>query len=238
MRIRSLAVAALMASASLTGTLGLAACSGSSDPAPSASATTSPADRLANMKTAVDSANSVHLTLTSKDLPGGITGLRGADGVAKPKESAFKGTFKASIQGMDGDADVVALGGNVWAKLPFVPGMNQIDPASVGFPDPGKLFGTSGLTTLLTKTTNPAVGTDVRAGSEVVHTITGTLPGKEVVGQLTIGDPNATYEVTWGYVDSGQLRTVDLVGPFYNGVKSTYTLTLDKYNEPVEITQP
>jgi len=66
---------------------------------------------------------------------------------------------------------------------------------------------------------------------------------------LNIGDPTKTFNVTYGITDpGGELRTVAMTGPFFKGatstsvtstpVTSTYTLTLDKYGAPVEISKP
>ena len=216
-----------------------ASCSnGSDDPAPTRNEQ-SPAQRLATAKAAVDAATSVHLGLTSSGVPEGSNGLVSADGwgVHPP---AFKGTFKVTLQGIQADAEVTSVGGEVYAKLPLIPGTNKIDPKAYGLPDPAVLFSPDqGLTTLLTKTQSPQVGKQVRQGSEVLTTITGTLPGDAVVDLFLIGDRNGTYQATYGLTDAQQLRTVALTGPFFGaGTSSTYTLVLDKYGQPVTITKP
>jgi poly(A) polymerase len=64
----------------------------------------------------------------------------------------------------------------------------------LGLPDPATLFSPdAGLTSLMTKTTNPTVSGQVRAGSEVLTTITGTIPGDAVVDLFTIGDRNVRH---------------------------------------------
>ena len=125
-------------------------------------------------------------------------------------------------------------------SCPSSRGRDKIDPASLGLPDPATLFSPdAGLTTLLTKTTNPTVAGQVRAGSEVLTTITGTIPGDAVVDLFKIGDRNGTFAATYGLTEANELRQVTLTGPFFGaGTTSTYMLTLDQYGEPVTITEP
>jgi lipoprotein LprG len=196
------------------------------------------AERLSAAKVALDSASSVHLALTSKGIPQGATGVVSADGWgAHPP--AFKGTFKVSLKGIQGDADVTSVDGEVWAKLPFVPGTNKIDPATFGIPDPAVLFNPDkGLTNLLPATKSPALGDQTRKGSEVLTTVKGSLPGSAVVDLFLVGDRNGTFNATYALTEQNQLREVSLVGPFFGSTPSTYTLTLDQYDQPVTITKP
>jgi lipoprotein LprG len=230
-----LAAAALAALCLVT----TAACSGSSDTPSPTQTTPSAAQRLAASKAKVDAAPSVHLGLTSKDVPEGSNGIISADGWGK-HPPAFKGTFKVRVGGIEADAEITSVDGAVYAKLPFIPGTRQIDPASLGLPDPATLFSPdAGLTSLMTKTTNPTVSGQVRAGSEVLTTITGTIPGAAVVDLFKIGDPNGTFAVTYGLTEADELRQVTLTGPFFGaGTTSTYLLTLDQYGKPVTITAP
>lgn len=237
MRLPMKVVSAVLAACCL---VGVSACS--SDPAapsPTQSAELTPAQRLAAAKVNVDQATSFHLKLTSADLPADASGIISADGVGQ-HPPAFKGTFKVRLRGVEADAEVISLNGEVYAKLPLIPGMNKIDPKTFGLPDPALLFSADkGLSSLLTATSNPTAGAPVRLGSEVLSTISGTVPGANVVDLLGIGDRNGTFEVTYGLTDGQQLRQVVLKGPFFGaGTTSTYTLVLDKYNEPVTIEKP
>lgn len=220
--------------------LGVAACTGEGDaPAPTRSAEPTPAQRLATAKATLDAAPSVHVALTSSGVPKGSSGIVSADGWGK-HPPAFKGTFQVSLRGVQADAEVISVGGEVYAKLPLVPGMNRIDPKRFGLPDPALLFSPDrGLTTLLTKTTNPTAGDDVRNGSEVLSTIRGTVPGANVVDLFGIGDRTGTFGAVYGLTSDQQLRTVALDGPFFGaGSRSTYSLKLDRYGEAVTIEKP
>jgi len=236
MRIKGkLAAAVLSALCAVT----VASCS--SDPGAASGGQTqlSPAQRLAAAKAKVDAAPSVHLKLASTNVPQGASGVMSADGWGK-HPPAFKGTFKVTLKGIQADADITSVDGKVYAKLPLIPGTNEIDPKQFNLPDPAVLFSSDkGLTTLLTATTSPTAGEQVRQGSEVLTTIKGTVPGKAVTDLFLIGDSNGSFTATYGLTDSQELRQVAITGPFFGaGSTSTYTLTLDQYGQPVTITKP
>ena len=217
--------------------LSLASCS--SDPEGTSPTELTAAQQLAAAKAKVDAAPSVHLKLDSANVPDGSSGVVSADGWGK-HPPAFKGTFKVALQGIQADAEITSLDGEVYAKLPLIPGTNKIDPATFGLPDPAVLFAPDkGLTTLLTATTSPVVGDKVRKGSEVLTTVSGKLPGSAVADLFLIGDRNGTFDASYALTDSQELRQVTLTGPFFGpGTTSTYTLTLDQYGKPVTITKP
>ncbi len=221
--------------------LGTAACTGGegSGPGTTQQAELTPAQRLEAAKGVLDAATSIHLALTSADVPKGATGVVSGDGVGT-HPPAFKGTFKITLAGVPADAEITSVGGEVWAKLPLVPGMNKIDPAQYGLPDPaGFLSPDRGITSLLPATQDPVKGDPIRLGSEVLTRISGSLPGSAVVDLLRMGDRNGTFAVTYALTDANQLRQVVIAGPFFGaGSSSTYTLVLDRYGEPVTISKP
>jgi lipoprotein LprG len=228
MRLRSL-------TAGMTLLLALTACTG--DQAAKASVT--PADRLAAAKAAMDGAGSVHLVLRSRDIPASAGGVLGADGVGT-HAPAFKGTLAARLAGVQASVDVVSVGSELYLKLPFSSQFVRTDPATYNAPDPSRLFAAQGgLSSLLTGTTGITLGSRTRSGSTVLQTVSGSLPGRALDGLLPIGEPDATFAATYGLTDPGnELRTVTLTGPFFRGSTSTYTLTLDRYGDPVEIRKP
>ena len=199
----------------------------------------SAAGALAAAKATVDAATSVHLTLAGKDLPEQMTGVVSADGVGT-HAPAFKGIFQVRVGGTQASTDVVSVAGKVYVKLPFTSIHTEVDPKTLGAPDPAALFTPdTGLTSLLTATQSPVKAGQTRKGNEVLTSYTGTLPGAKIADLLTVGDRTKPFKAAYGVTDpGGELRTVELTGPFYNGVDSTYSLTLDKYGEPVEITKP
>jgi lipoprotein LprG len=212
----------------------LAACSGSNN-----TAAKTPAQQVAAAKTKVDTATSMHVTLRSSGIPDSVNGALGADGVGT-HAPAFKGTLDARISGFEATVDVVSVDKLLYVKLPFTTQFVQADPKTYNAPDPAQLFATQGgITSLMTSTTNLVEGAQIRVGSEVLTTITGTLPGASVARLLNVGDASKTFKVTYGITNpGGELRTVTMTGPFYAGVTSTYILTLDQYGAPVEISKP
>ena len=219
--------------------VGLGACTGDGGDAGPTQRELTAAERLAAAKSTLDAASSVRLKLTSADVPKNASGVVAAEGVgAHPP--AFKGTFKVSLSGIQADAEVTSVDGEVWAKLPLVPGTNKIDPKTFNIPDPAMLFSTDqGLTNLLPATQDPTMGEQTRKGAEVLTTVKGTLPGSAVVDLFLIGDRSGTFDATYALTGTNELREVSLVGPFFGtGTKSTYNLALDQYNQPVTITKP
>ena len=216
----------------------LAACSSEADTVPEPKKLTA-AEQLAAAKAKADAATSMHLTLRSSGIPESANGAMGADG-SGTHAPAFKGTLDARISGIQAKVEVIAIDQLLYLKLPFTTEFAEVDPKEYNAPNPALLFAVDGgVTSLLTSTTNPVLGKQTREGADVLTTITGKLPGASVAKLLNIGDAAKTFDVTYGITDpGGELRTVTVVGPFYQGATSTYTLTLDKYGAPVEITKP
>ena len=212
----------------------LGACSGSNN-----AVAKTPAQQLAEAKAKVDTATSMHVTLRSSGIPDSVNGALGADGVGT-HAPAFKGTLDARISGFEAKVEVVSVDKLLYVKLPFTTQFVQADPKTYNAPDPAQLFAAQGgITSLLTATTNLVEGAQIRVGPEVLTTISGTLPGASVARLLNVGDATKTFTVTYGITDpGGELRTVTMTGPFYAGATSTYTLTLDQYGAPVEISKP
>ncbi len=224
--------------------LGLAGCGGDEgteqDGATEESAEPTPEERLAAARATPDEAGSVHLVLESEGVPEDTDGITAAEGVGTMEPPAFEGDFTGRLQGLQAQVPVVAVEGDLYVELPFAPDYVRTDPADFNAPDPAQLFTPDeGITSLLPATEGVEFGDTSRAGREVVQTITGTLPGDAVHEVLNLGDTEGSFEVTYGVVEEGdQLRTVELVGPFFGGAEATYRLTLDQYGEPVEITAP
>ena len=218
--------------------LGMSACS-SGDPAKPEASEPTPAQRLAAAKQKADGASSVHLLITSRDVPADAEGILGADGVGTHRP-AFKGILDARIKGVSAKVDTVAIGPDLWLKLPFTPRHVKTNPATWGVPSPAQLLSSDkGLTALITHTHSPSDAGSKREGQEVLRSITGTIPGKEVAQILNTGDVNGTYQVSYGLTDpDGLLRKATITGPFFPGATSTYDVVFDKYGESVDIKAP
>jgi len=202
------------------------------------------AEQLAAAKAKADAATSMHLTLRSSGIPETANGVLAADG-SGTHAPAFKGTLDARIAGFSAKVEVVAIDKLLYLKLPFTTEFTEADPKEYNAPNPALLFAKEGgITSLMTATTNLVEGKATRSGADVLKTITGKLPGANIVKLLNFGDPAKTFDVTYGITEpGGELRSVTLVGPFFKSgtstpVTSTYTVTLDKYGAPVEISKP
>lgn len=225
-------VAAVAAALTLT----LTACTGGDDGGDAD--TGALADRLATAQKTLDAAETIDLTLATKELPNGVTGLLSAKGQGN-HTPAFQGTVTVVTGGASLDADVVATGGSVWAKTGFSPAFLTIDPATLKAPDPASLFAAGkGVSGLLTATEDLDDGGEKRDGKDVLRTITGTLEGGDVQTLIPSADVDGSFDVEWRLDDDDALRDATVKGPFYDDSDVTYTLTVSTSDEPVEITKP
>ena len=200
----------------------------------------SPTELLAKAKSTMDTTTSVHFVLSSSDVPGGGSRLIGGQGVAA-RPPAFQGKLDVLINGGKVSIEVISIGGQVYAKLPFAGGFQKADPKSLGLSDPALLIDPhTGLSRLVADLKDPKVVGEARIDGEVVTEIDGTVDGQLVKETLTDADPATPVKVK-AYVvkGSGQLRRAVLTGPFFiKGTDSTFTLVLDRYGEKVTISAP
>jgi lipoprotein LprG len=195
-----------------------------------------PADRLAAAKQSLDDAEYIGFTLSTDNLPDGVDGLVKADGTGT-HDPAFSGNVDVQTA-VSISAPVVSVDGKVYAQLPIV-GWQDIDPADYGAPDPAALMARdTGLSSLFTKTEDPAADGQVRDGDDVLDTIRGTVPGADVQALFpSAGDDD--FEVTYSLTSDDDIRAVDVTGPFYAGSGDvSYRLTFDLDAEPVDIQPP
>lgn len=197
---------------------------------------------LTDAKKTIDEAASVHIVLTGRDLPAGAQTLASGDGVAT-HAPAFKGKLTVRTAGSPIDAEVVAVGGKVYAKLPFAPTYVELPPsqlASLGAPDPSILLDPDkGLTSTLPTMKDPTVKGESREGAKVLTEISGTLEGKTLQGIFPKAPADQDFPSTFKIDKSTkQLVSATITGPFYSGATSSYDVALDKYGEQVEITKP
>ena len=217
---------------------GLVACSGDDEGGDGADAEAV----LAAAKKTLDETSGVVITLSTDDLPGGVTGITSAEGTGV-HPSAFEGTFKLSVSGLPADAEVIAVDGTTYAKNSLLlPDWTKIDPADYGAPDPAKLMDPDdGFSGLLGSATDVEAGDSVRGGAdnkEILTEYTGTISSDAVAALVPTaeGDFGFTYEIS----DDDELRRAVLKGAFYGEDEGevTYTLTLDDYGTEKEITAP
>ncbi len=212
----------------------LTACSGGKDDSGA-----SPEDTLAAAKKHLDDTSGLTIGLSTPELPSGVNGLLQANGVAT-HDPAFKGTIKVAASGITADADVVALDGEVHAKLPFTSKFVPIDPGDYSAPDPADLMNADGgLSSLLTAAQDVQAGKQVREGKVVLTSYSGTVPGKAVAQVIPSADASATFDATFTVTDDDELTKAVLTGPFYaQGGDVTYTITFADYGSKPTITKP
>lgn len=235
MRTRHL-IPALLATGLLLG-----GCSGSSDSSDGGTAgdTSKLAARLADAKTTIDDAETVSISLSTKNLPDDVTGLLSATGQGN-HSPAFTGKVTVVTGGASLGADVIATGGKVYAKTGFLPDFTAIDPATLKAPDPADLLRTDGgITDILLKTDDLAEDGQSRDGKDVLTTIKGTLPGSLVQTIIPSAAADKTFTVVYRLDDDDALRDATLTGQFYpTATKVTYTVALETSDAPVTIEAP
>lgn len=225
-----------------TSVLALAACSDDGSGDDGGSGDSQPEDATARLEAAadlLDGTSGVTFALEGTDLPDSGTVILGGEGVAVPPD-ALEGEIRLLFNGLPTTIPVVSVDGDLYADM-LGSGFEVVDADTLGFSDPGALIDPErGVSRLLRSGSDVAAGDEVRVDSEVYDQITSTLPGELVDRVLTLADPAAQVEATWAIdPDTGQLRRATLTGAFYDsGDSSTYTVTLDDYDEPVEISAP
>lgn len=216
----------------------LSACSGSDDD----SAGQTPEEIFAAAAAKLSDTAGIDLDLTTSDLPKGVNGLVSAKGRATDAP-AFEGTVKLSYSGLTPEVPVVAVDGKVFATLPFTSAWTEIDPSEYQAPDPALLVGDEGFGHLLGLVESPEKGKSVRGGTdnkEVLTTFTATVPGAEVKRIMPSADESDTFDATFQFDDSDEVRRVELTGVFYAGEDSmTYTVDFSHYSATASpITKP
>lgn len=221
--------AALLLGVLLPGVLLLAGCSsGGSQQDPSA--------LLKQSKQAVDSANTVHVTVTASGATGGLKSVEGD--FKRPDQ--FQGTISVSLGGSSIDVPVVSTGGVAYAKLPLTSGYTKVDPSQYGVEDPGQILDkNNGLSTLLIKVQNPTSQGQKRINGEVVDEVSGQLPKSDLAGVLPVQSKQGSADATFDIADSNkQLRRAVISGDLNGQGNATYTVNLDKYGEQVTVSPP
>jgi lipoprotein LprG len=211
----------------------LGGCGGDDTPKPS------PEKTLAAAKENLDTTSGVRIGLSTRKLPTGVNGLLEADGIGT-HDPAFEGDIKVSAGGITADAAVVAVDGVVHAKLPFRTTCVPIKPGDYGAPDPAALMSTDGgLSSLLTSATDVEAGKEVRDGSAVLTSYTGTVPGRAVAQVIPSASATEDFDATFTVDDEQKLAKAVLTGPFYPRAEDvTYTITFKAYGTEKDIKAP
>lgn len=198
-----------------------------------------PSEVLAEAKRHFDDTSGVRIRLATEKLPPEVDGLLSAEGVGT-HEPAFEGDLTVSSSGITADVPVVAVGGQVFARLPFTTEYVEVDPASYGAPDPAGLMDPDeGLSALLTSAEDLEAGKDVRSGEEVLSSFSGTVPGRAVSSIVPGAAGGQDFEARFTIDQDTRLREAVLTGPFYpETAEVTYTITFEDYGIDADVSPP
>lgn len=198
----------------------------------------SPEEALAEAKQQLDDTSGVRIALIAADLPEGVDGVLEATGIGT-HAPAFEGNLKVRLKSITVDVPVIAVGGEVHAELPFTSTFTEVDPADYSAPDPALLMDpSSGLSSWLTAAEDVEQGAQVRDGETVLTGYDGVLPGDSVAQVIPSADDAADFPVVFLVDDDGQLRSIEVSGPFYGDETVDYTVSLDEYGTEKDITRP
>lgn len=213
--------------------IALTGCRGGSEQTPS---DLSPEERLAEAQRSLDAADYISFTLEATSLPDGLDGLLSAKGTGTHTPS-FTGEVHVQST-VDLTAPVIAVGGTVYAELPFV-GWSELDPAAYGAPDPADLLAREGgISSLLTATTDLKEGDSQRTGEQVLTALDGTLPGTAMQSVFPSAG-SEDFAVNYRLTNDNKLSGVEITGPFYpDAADVTYLIDLDVDAESVDIQAP
>lgn len=238
-RVRTSGRLAAAVTAALLALPTLAACSGGDSDGATADAK-APEEVLAEASTKLTETSGVYLDLSTGALPDGVSGIAKAAGTITDAP-AFDGTLTVVFAGQTADVKVLAVGGDVFAELPFAPGFQKVNPKEYGAPDPTSLIGEDGFPGLLTLTEAPEAGESVRGGadnSEVLTTYSGTVPG-DAMDAIIPSSAGDSFDVEWQVTDAGELRKAAMTGVFYPHTDPmTYTVAFTDYGISKDITAP
>lgn len=194
---------------------------------------------LQNAKKALDTTSGVHFTLQSNNVAAKGTVITGGAGdLVRPDR--IQGSLDVIINGFQGTIKLAAVGNTVEAQLPFATGYSKINPSTFGLGNPATLLDPkSGLSSMLTAGTSSTVTGTERIGGELLDEVTTDVPGS-AVPLLPNQSPGQPVVVVAAIDPSNyQLRQVTLTGTFTSATsKTTFTVTLTKYGEHLEITLP
>jgi lipoprotein LprG len=198
-----------------------------------------PQTLLQEAKTKLDATSSAHFKLGSTGVGTSGTNIVGGEGdLARPDQ--VQGTFQVTIDGFTAGVKIISKNGEFYAQIPFTNHYTKTDPASFGLTDPAQLMSPDhGLSQLLVVAENPTMGKSERINGELLYTVDYTIPGS-AIPVLPDAKPSAPVAVVAAINPSNkELRQIQLTGPLTSPTSnSSYTLTLTKYNEPVNITLP
>ena len=228
MRRRSLLTAVPLALALTTG------CSAFEEATP-------PGEALETARTTFVDAGTVSFDLKHSAIPKGRNGVSAADGsgIIDKDTPKFQGQVTGVIDGASAGVEIIAVDDKTWMSF-FTKDFNPVKMSDLGAPNPAEFFREgSGVDQVLEHTKDAKAGEQTRDGDTVLQEYTGTIPAEDIQRLFELGEGAEEFDVTYGIEpDSGELRTVEIEGDFYEEQPTSFTLELSDYGKDVEITAP
>ncbi|HCE59891.1 MAG TPA: hypothetical protein DER11_00280 [Janibacter terrae] len=211
-----------------------AGCSAFEDAAP-------PAEALETARTAFVDAGAVGFDLKQSAIPKGRDGVSAADGsgIVEKTTPKFQGEVTGVIRGNSAGVEIIAVDDKTWMSF-FTKDFNPVDMSDLGAPNPAEFFRPgSGVDQILAGTTDAREGERTRAGDTVLQEYTGKVPAEDVHRLFALGEGADDFDVTYGIEpESGELRSAEITGNFYEEQETTFTLKIKDYGKAVEISEP
>ena len=229
---------ALCASVAVVAALLLAGCSGDEK---SVSDDKTPEEVLALAATTLDETSGVDLTLSSEDLPDGVTVLKAADGVGT-HAPAFDGTITVVLAGTDFDVPVDRGRRQGLRPDPAHARLVRRRPGRVRRPRPRpadehrrRLLLAAARHRPTSRRARPSAAARTTRRSSPSTPAPCPATWSRTSSRAPSGEFDATYTIT----ADGELREAVLTGVFYPDTEPmTYTLGFDDYGTEKEITAP
>lgn len=195
---------------------------------------------LAEAKKQLDATSGVHLSLTTPELPDGVSGVLSAEGDLT-RAPAFQGELKVLFSGLTATVPVISVGGKVYAKIPPLQvRWEEVDPGDYQAPDPAGLIDPDkGVPAWLSEATNVEQGKKERDGKTVVTLYTATVPGEAVASAIPTAVAERSFDAEFRIDDDGRLVGGTFTGPFYGaGGDVVYDLKVSDYGLDKDIKAP
>ena len=174
-------------------------------------------------------------------IPKGRNGVSAAEGsgIIDKDTPKFQGQVTGVIDGASAGVEIIAVDDKTWMSF-FTKDFNPVKMSDLGAPNPAEFFREgSGVDQVLEHTKDAKAGEQTRDGDTVLQEYTGTIPAEDIQRLFELGEGAEEFDVTYGIEpDSGELRTVEIEGDFYEEQPTSFTLELSDYGKDVEITAP
>ena len=181
--------------------LALAADACSDDKKEPGGLTGTPDEIIAAAKTTLDDTTGVEVSLSTGELPDGITAIKKATGIGT-HPSAFAGDLDLNYTGLPTSAEVIAVDGTTYIKNALLfPDWTEFDPEKYKTPDPATLMtpdaGFSALLGAITGLTQDERSRCSKNNTDEATGFTGTVTGDAMAGLIpgSEGDFDVLYKV-------------------------------------------